>query len=353
MFKAKFRNIGLFSILFLLVLALAGCGSSNGGGEANKDNGKSSSSDKPINLKLAYTLPETHHLGVGMIRFADEVKKKTNGRVTVQLFPNSQLYRDVDIPQAVINGSVDLGLTSSEQWASIAPSMDWVGVPFLFTSMPSLVKAFEEGGISAILESELEKKGAKLLIWGQYGPTNFANSKRLIKQPEDLQGLKIRGRGRLSEETIKALGGIPTAISSSELYEALQRGTADGVSTGTTSMVSRKLFEVQKYLTMTNDNMSQFPLVMNLKVWNDLPKDVQDVLLQVSADVTKSIREDATKAEQDAIQTLKSNKMEVYTVKPEEVPKWRETVQPVWEMYIKQAGESGQKIIDIAKKYQS
>jgi len=359
MLKEKLRTIGLCSVVLLLIFVVAGCGTGGSSGEqANKDNtsqsassGEPTTSDEPITLKLAYNLPEEHHIGQGMILFADEMNKKTNGRVTIQLFPSSQLYRDVDMPQAITNRSIDLGNSSCEMWAPLVPAMDFTALSFLFPTMTSLQKALDEGGLSDVLNAELEKKGAKILVWAEYGPTNFANSVRQIKEPEDFNGLKIRGRGKLNEETIKALGGTPSFISSAEMYEALQRGITDGVSTGTTSMVSRKIYEVQKYLTISNDCMSVFPLAINLKSWEALPKDVQDVMLQVSADVTKSIREEAAKAEQQAIETLKANKMDVYTVTPQEFPKWREAVQPVWEMYATGSGDAGKKVLEIGEKY--
>jgi len=258
-------------------LITSGCGNTGSSDtQAEQDTQNQNQSSTPgenIKLKLAYSLPATHIIGQGISKFAQEVESKTNGQVTIEIFPNSQLYRDVDIPQSITNRSIDLGNTPIQTWNTLIPGMGgWPDVPFLFPTVESLRDGLDKNGLAELLNKEFEKKGAKVLVFAEYGPTSYSNSKRPLKSPEDFKGLKIRGRGNISQEVIKALGAAPTFISAAEQYEALQRGTVDGVSTGLQSMSSRKLYEVQKYLTITNDSMSVFPLAINLKVWNNYPK---------------------------------------------------------------------------------
>lgn len=319
---------------------VAGCGGS--GGEKSSDGGK-------VTLKMATALPSSHPLVKGMESFKAKVAEKTGGSVDISIYPAGQLYNDKNMNDAVISGGVDLGLNSVGRWASIVPAMDVFDVPFLFPDYDKVDKAID-GGLGEKLGGELLKKGVRPLIWADYGFVQFANNLREVKTPADFAGLKMRGYSKYSSETIKALGASSATMGSSEVYMAIQRGTIDGQSSGTTAMRDRKMYEVHKYLTVTNHASPEFILAMNEKSYAKL-NDAQKKALQEAADeVRDDLRKNAKAEDLQALEDLKKAGMQVYVVPPEEIGAWQEATKGVWDLFIKENGALGQELIDICTK---
>ena len=195
----------------------------------------------------------------------------------------------------------------------------------------------------------MEKKGARALIWADYGFVQFANSKRPLTKPEDFKGLKLRGYGELPSETIKALGASPVTMGAGEVYMALQRGTIDGQTSGTTAMYDRKMYEVTKYLTITNHAFPEFILATNLKFWNSL-SDEQKKIMQAAADeVRDEIRAETKNEDEKALKLLKEKGMEVYVVPESDIPQWQKATESVQALYIQRTGALGKELVDICK----
>ena len=165
---------------------------------------------------------------------------------------------------AIMTGGVDMGLNTVGRWATIIPAMEVFDVPFVFPGYEKVDSAID-GGMGKILEEEMAKKHVKVVYWADYGFVQYANNKKPIKKPEDFKGLKIRGYSELASETIKALGASPVTMGAGEVYMALQRGTIDGQSSGAPAMRDRKMYEVTKFLTVTNHASPEFVVAMNDK----------------------------------------------------------------------------------------
>lgn len=332
---------GLLAVLAALTLsvALAGCGAgkSAGGGEA-KDGGKAE-------LKLAYHLPVDHHLSKSMERFAKRVAEKSGGKVTVTTYPAGQLYTDKSMNDAIMSGGLDMGLNSTAMWTTVIPALNVLDVPFLLPTYESVAKAID-GGLGRTLDEEFEKKGVHNLIWADYGYVQFANNKRPLTKPEDFAGLQLRGYGQIPAETIQALGASPVTMGAAEVYMAIQRGTIDGQTSGTTAMFARKIYEVAKYLTMTNHAFCEFTLAMNKAKWDALAPEQQKALTEAAAEIRDEIRKE-TRAEDDKTAAeLRKAGMEVFEVPASDVAMWQAATMPVREKFIRDNGALGQKVVD-------
>ena len=326
-----------------LVAAMALVGGCGGSGDGDKAAGGK------VTLKLATALPSSHPLVKGMESFKAKVAEKSQGSVDVVIYPAGQLYNDKNMNDAIISGGIDLGLNSVGRWASIVPAMDVFDVPFLFPDYEKVDKAID-GGLGEKLGSELLKKGVRPLIWADYGFVQFANNLREVKTPADFAGLKIRGYSKYSSETIKALGASSATMGASEVYMAIQRGTIDGQSSGTTAMRDRKMYEVHKYLTVTNHASPEFILAMNEKVYAKLSDAQKKALNDAANEVRDDLRKNAKAEDLQALEDLKKAGMQVYVVPESEIGAWREATKGVWDLFTKENGALGQELIDICTK---
>lgn len=334
--RSMFISI-LVALLIVSMLVSAGCGSS------------ASKKQEKVVLKLAHALPVTHHLAKAMDNLAKKANEKSNGSLEIQVFPAGQLHNDKSINDAVMTGSIDLGSNSMAMWASVIPAMEIFDVPFLFPSY-EMAKKVIDGGVGELLSKEMEKKGAKALIWSEYGFVHFCNNKRPLKTPEDFKGLKLRSYGELPSETIKALGAAPVTMSSSEVYMAIQRGTVDGMTSGTTAMLERKMHEVNKYLTITNHAYPVHVVAINLNRWNGLSEEHRKILQEIAVEITEEIRANTKAEDERCLKELEKNGMEVYIVPLSEIESWKKATEGVQSIYIQRAGAVGQQVIEICKK---
>lgn len=334
-----FKKLTAAALIAALTL-VAGCGGS--GGEKSAEGSK-------VTLKMATALPSSHPLVKGMENFKAKVAEKSKGSLEVVIYPAGQLYNDKNMNDAVVSGGVDMGLNTVGRWASIVPAMDVFDVPFLFPDYEKVDKAID-GGLGDKLGGELLKKGVRPLIWADYGFVQFANNLREVKTPADFAGLKIRGYSKYSSETIKALGASSATMGSSEVYMAIQRGTIDGQSSGTTAMRDRKMYEVHKYLTITNHASPEFILAMNEKSYGKLSDEQKKVLNEAANEVRDELRKNAKAEDLQALEDLKKAGMQVYVVPENEIGAWREATKGVWDLFVKENGALGQELIDICTK---
>ena len=298
---------------------------------------------------MATALPSSHPLVKAMDVLKDKANEKSKGSVTIQIYPAGQLYNDKNMNDAIISGGIDMGLNTVGRWATIVPAMDIFDVPFIFPSYEKVDKAIDSG-LGEKLGSELMKKGVRPLIWADYGFVQYANNKKLVKTPADFDGLKIRGYSKYSAETIKAMGASSVTMGSSEVYMGIQRGTIDGQTSGTTAMRDRKMYEVHKYLTVTNHASPEFIVAINEKSYSKLNANQKKALDAAAIEVRDMIRANAKAEDLKALADLKAKGMEVYEVPENELQAWRDATKPVWDLFIKENGKFGQELIDICVK---
>lgn len=341
---SKISKAAVAVSLTALVVLTAGCGGSD-----KKAAAPATGAGGKINYKLAYHLPSSHPLAKGVDTFIAKVKKKSKGDITITTYPAGQLYNDKSMNDAIMSGGVDMGLNTVGRWATVIPAMEVFDVPFLFPSYEKVDKAID-GGMGEKLTAELQKKGVRPIIWADYGFVQFGNAKKEIKKPADFAGLKLRGYGEISSETIKALGASPVTMGSGEVYMAIQRGVIDGQTSGTTAMLERKMDEVTKYLTITNHAYPEFILAMNQKSFAKMSAEQQKLFMEAAKEVQDELRKNSKNEDIHAMEALKAKGMQVYVVPAADLKEWQKATKPCWDIFTKHAGKLGQELIDICTK---
>lgn len=343
MMKTKIFKLIMAGAMAAMMMVMAGCGASKKA--AQKTNG----GEQKVALKMATQLAASHPLVKAMDTFKQKVAEKTNGNVTIQIYPAGQLYNDKTMNDALMSGGIDLGLNTVGRWASVIPTMDVFDIPFLFPTYESVSKAIDNG-LGAKLGAELEKKGVRPVIWADYGFVEVANDKKEIKKPSDFAGLKIRGYSKYSTETIKALGASSVTMGSGEVYMGIQRGTIDGQMSGPSAMRDRKMYEVHKYMTITNNASPEFILAMNEKSFAKLSDGQKKAFTEAANEVRDMIRKNAKQEDLNSIKTLKEKGMVIYEIPANELPEWQKATKSVWDAFVQETGKAGQELIDICTK---
>lgn len=327
------------------VLVLAACGSTDEGDASGNESGNDSDYEE-AKIRLAYNLPQDHHISVGIEQFAKDVTEKSGGKVKIDVYPAGQLLSDKDMNQSILSGGVEMGVNSSTLWASTVPAMGIFDVPYVFNDYSAVGEAVG-GEFGDKLRDAMEEKGAKVLMFADYGYVQFANNKRALKSPSDFEGLKIRSIGDIPSELIKAYGASPVFMGGGEVYMALQRDTVDGATSGTTAMLQRKYDEVTKYLTINNYAYLEFLLAVNKDFWDKLPEKTQVLLQETANETEKWIREQAEIEDAESAKKLEENGMEVYVVPEEDIQEWIDAAKPVQEAFTKNAGELGKELLEM------
>ena len=295
--SVKWFKAAAVATLALATICMAGCG---GGGDKKA---AAPAAGKKVEYKLAYALPANHPLAKGVESFIAKVKDKTKGEVVITSFPAGQLYNDKTMNDAIMTGGVDMGLNTVGRWATIIPAMEVFDVPFVFPGYEKVDTAID-GGMGKILEEELAKKHVKVVYWADYGFVQYANNK----------------------------------------------GTIDGQSSGTSAMRDRKMYEVTKYLTITNHASPEFIVAMNDKSFAKMSEPQQKAFMEAAREVRDTLRKNAKAEDLKGLEDLKAKGMEVYVVPESEIKNWQAATKPVWDIFTKHAGEQGKKILDLCTK---
>jgi tripartite ATP-independent transporter DctP family solute receptor len=213
----------------------------------------SKASAQTVTMRLGSDSPMADEHNVGFVKLKEEVESKTNGRIKVVIFPDAQLGSNEAMNNAMKAGTLDGVMTDVASLSVAVPEMDIFSLPFLFTNTAHVLRA-ANGSVGSKLKPKIEEAfKCAVLGWGTDGSRNMWNSKRPIRTPDDLKGLKMRVQSSpIQKDTYAAFGALPTPIAFGELYTALQTGVVDGADPSVVDMLSLKFYQVTKYLTLTN-----------------------------------------------------------------------------------------------------
>jgi tripartite ATP-independent transporter DctP family solute receptor len=232
-----------------------------------------------FSLKLANNSPVTHPQSVRQQQAADRIKAATNGQVEIAVFPNNQLGSDTDMLSQLRSGAIDLFTLSGLILATLVPAASINGIGFAFKDYDTVWQAMD-GKLGAYVRSEIDKRGLTAMdrMWDN-GFRQITSSTHPIKVPADLKGFKIRVPvSPLWTSMFQALGASPISINFSEVYSALQTKIAEGQENPLSLIEIAKLYEVQKYVSMTSHMWDGFWMLANKRGFAALPADAQAIV---------------------------------------------------------------------------
>ncbi|HJV84179.1 MAG TPA: TRAP transporter substrate-binding protein DctP [Noviherbaspirillum sp.] len=283
---------------------------------------------KRIMIRFAGTLPVAHHITKAQEYFKKLVEERSKGRITVQVYPAGQLYKDVDLVDVIPKGSLEMAIANLGQWSGLVPQMAIFDLTGNWHDRDHFYRAQDDGKIRDVIAKAMAKKDVHLLNTIDYGEGTYITNKPL-KTMEDFKGMRIRASTEYNTIQVQTLGGASSLISSAEVYQGLSLGTIDGAITGPSSFISRKLYEVAKYDMNSSQGYGNFGTVVSLKWWNTLPQDVKDLLTAAGKETEAWCRKAAQTADAQAWEKLAAVPGNVvYKVEPAELDRWRKVMMP-------------------------
>jgi C4-dicarboxylate-binding protein DctP len=298
----------------------------------------------PIVLKFSHVVAADTPKGKAADKFAELAAKYTNGRVKVEVYPNSTLYKDKEELEALQLGAVQMLAPSNSKFGPIGiKEFEVFDLPYILPDLASLRKV-TDGPLGGKLLKLLEPKGMTGLAYWDNGFKQMSANKKLIA-PEDYKGLKFRIQSsKVLEAQFRALGAIPQVMAFSDVYQALQTGVVDGQENTWSNIYTQKMHEVQKYMTVTNHGYIGYVVVVNKKFWDGLPPDIRDELSKAMKEATDYGNSQSAKENDDALEKIKqSGKSEIINLTPEQNEAMRKAMMPV---YKDVASRVGQPLID-------
>jgi len=249
----------------------------------------------PIKIRFSHVVAPNTPKGQAADMFAKLANERLKGKVEVQVFPNSQLYTDAKVLDALSTGSVEMAAPSTAKFTSWVPQLQLFDLPFLFKNSEVLYQTMD-GEVGQKMFKLLGKKNMLGLAFWDNGFKQLSDNTHEIKTPSDLAGLKYRiMSSKVLEAQFKTVGANPLVMPFSEVYSALEQGVIDGQENTWSNIYSKKFYEVQKYITETNHGYLGYLVVTNAQFWSHLPADVRTELDAVLKEVTAWIRVNAMK----------------------------------------------------------
>jgi tripartite ATP-independent transporter DctP family solute receptor len=240
--------------------------------------------EKQVVLKLGHAVAPEHPYHLGAVRYSELVAQRTKNKVKIDVYPSTQLGNERDMVEGLQLGTIDLVVTSTGPLGGFVPRIFVVDLPFLFRDREHAYKVLD-GSIGRELLDAFSAKGIRGLAFWENGFRQMTNSVRPIEKPEDLKGIKIRTmENKVHLSAFRAFGASPTPMAWSEVYTALQQKTIDAQENPIAIIYFQKIYEVQKYLALTGHFYSPAPLLMSLKAFNNLPKNIQKIMLDTAMD---------------------------------------------------------------------
>jgi tripartite ATP-independent transporter DctP family solute receptor len=284
-------------------------------------------------IKFATQNPKGHPLVMGMEKFADLVQAKSGGKIKVNLFPGGVLGSDQANVSALQGGTLEMVSLNSGILASQVKDFEVFDLPFMFANGKE-ADAVVDGPFGKKLHAKLEAKGLVGLTFWELGFRNITNSKRPITKVEDIEGLKLRViPNAINVDWVKALGANPTPLPFPEVYAALEQKAIDGQENPMTVIAANKIFEVQKYVTITNHQYNPQSVLISKKFWDTLSAAEQKIVGDAAAESSVYQRQQARDQANSALETVKKGGMQVSELSAAELAKFREKMKPVVEKH--------------------
>ena len=284
----------------------------------------------PIVIKFSHVVAPDTPKGKGAEKFKQLVEERSKGKIKVEVYPNSQLYKDKEELEALQLGAVQILAPSLAKFGPLGvKEFEVFDLPFIFKD-DAAFRAVTTGKTGADLFAKLETKGIKGLAYWDNG-FHIMSANKPLHTVADFKGLKMRIQSsKVLDAQMRALGAIPQVMAFSELYQALESGVVDGTEGVPSNFFTQKIYEVQKHISLSNHGHLAYALIINKKFYDGLPADMRAVLDSATKDATIyansiAVTENATALEK----IIASKKSTVYTPTPAEINEWKKALMPV------------------------
>jgi len=340
--KKRLMVVGLVAILVAaLLVGIVGCGGSGSSNEpaATGTNGQEPAQQK-FSLKLGHPYDEKQPLHQGAVLLADLVRERTNGNVDIKIFPNNTLGSSRDLAEGLQLGTIDMALVPTTNMAPFYKPLDIFYFPFIFRDKEHAYAVADGPVGQQLYEGLLKETGIRTLAMFESGFRTITNSKKPIRTPEDMAGLKLRVTDSpINVSTFRALDVQVSPMALSEVFTALQQGTVDGQDNPVGNVYAYRYYEVQKYITLTGHQWAGIMVLINDNLWNRLPAEYQTIIAEAAKEAEAWQRKEINAKESEFLEEMKQAGMEVIELTPEEKAKFQEKMLAVWQEYEDSVGK--------------
>jgi len=286
-------------------------------------------------LKFSHVVSPNTPKGKAADFFEKRLEELSGGKIDVQVYPSSQLYKDNAVLKALRLNSVQMAAPSFSKFGKIVPQLALFDLPFLFRDINHL-HAVQDGEVGQALKDKVAAKGIIALDFWDNGFKQLSSSKKPLLNPEDAKGQKFRiMSSKVLEAQFHAVGANPQMMPFSEVYSGLQQGVIDGQENTNSNIFTKKFHEVQEHLSITNHGYLGYLVVMSKKFWNKLPADLQANVTQAMKEATAKEREFAQELDQKQLAEIKAyadktGKLKIYELSAEQKEAWRNAVSTIY-----------------------
>ncbi|MYM55745.1 DctP family TRAP transporter solute-binding subunit [Thalassovita mangrovi] len=295
--------------------------------------------DGEIVIKFSHvTNTDKHPKGIAATMLEKRVNEEMDGKACMEVFPNSTLYNDNQVLEAMLQGDVQMAAPSLSKFEQFTKQFRIFDLPFMFKNIDA-VDEFQNSETGQAMKESMTRRGLLGLAFWHNGMKQMSANKAL-NSPSDANGLKFRVQSSdVLKAQMAALGGSPQPMAFSEVYGALQTGVVDGQENTWSNIYGQKFFEVQDGVTETNHGIIDYLVVTSTDFWDSLPDDVRDQLSTIIDEVTAARNSESTKVNEDAKQAIIAAGGTVRQLSPEQREEWVATMKPVWEEFKGDVGE--------------
>jgi C4-dicarboxylate-binding protein DctP len=310
--------------------------------------GATAHAQQPIVIKFSHVVAADTPKGKAAEKFKQLAESRTGGRVRVDVFPNSQLYKDGEEMDAIQLGSVQMLAPSVSKFGPLGlPEFELFDLPYIFPDREALHRV-TEGEVGKKLFARLETKGiVGLGFWDNGFKVMSAN--KPLHNPADFRGLKMRIKSsKVLDAQFRALGSLPQVMAFSEVYQAMQTGVVDGSENSIPNFYTQKMFEVQKHTTLSYHGYDGYAVIVNKKFWDDLAPDIRTTLTAAMKEATDYENMLSLQENEDDLAKIKATgRTQLYTLTADEQAAWRKAMLPVRK---EMEGRIGKSWIDAAEE---
>ena len=302
--------------------------------------------DGEIVVKFAHvTNTDKHPKGIAASLLEQRVNDEMNGVMCVEVYPNSTLYNDDKVLEAMLQGDVQLAAPSLSKFEKFTKQFRLFDLPFMFKNVDA-VDAFQASADGQAMKDSMQRRGLQGLAFWHNGMKQMSANKPLV-DPTDANGLKFRVQSSdVLVAQMEAIGGSPQKMAFSEVYGALQQGVVDGQENTWSNIYGKKFFEVQDGVTETNHGIIDYLVVTSVDWLDSLEPEVRDQFLTILAEVTEERNSEAFSVNEQAKQSIVDAGGTIRELTPEQRQAWVDAMKPVWDKF---AGDVGQDKIDAAQ----